>query len=168
MSLLQNIFRKKLDVHEQKVVDDIREYGCHVTYVFEEGDDPAFTFSIGFPVTIGQSEVIIFGLKREVMHSMVNEIRRQCADGLVLHDGVRIDGLIEGYQCVARHLIDAGAIKEHFGWAIWYHRSQMRKELAEAYQIVWPGALDGLYPWDEGCNELVTTSQPALYKTSLH
>lgn len=168
MSLLQNILGKRLDVREQKVVNDVREHGCHVTHVSGEDDAPAFSFSIGFAVSVGQPEVIVFGLKSEVMHSMVNEIRRQCATGFVLSDGAKISDLIEGFECVVRHVTDAEAIKVHFGWAVWYHRSQMRKELIEAYQIVWPGALDGLYPWDAGCNEVVIASQPALYKTSLH
>jgi hypothetical protein len=30
-------------------------------------------------------------------------------------------------------------------------------------QIVWPGKLDGLFPWEEGCNELVIERQLPLY-----
>jgi hypothetical protein len=168
-TFLRNIFRKTLDKNEQKVVDDIQQFGCHVSLVFDEkGELPDFAYSIGFPVTVGQPEVIVYGLKRELMHSMVNSIHRQCADGLTLKDDLAILDLIEGFECVARRVVDPEAIKEHFGWAIWYHRSQHGKELKEAYQIVWPGAQQGLYPWQSGCDEFVISQQPALYEPRMH
>lgn len=168
MSLLPSIFGKKLDVHEQKVVYDVRDYGCHITQVSEDDEGPGFSYSIGFPVTVRQPEVIVFGLRNDVMKSITNKILRQCEAGLMLGEGVPVSDLIEGFYCILRHVTDAEAIKEHFGWAAWYHRSQNHRELVEAYQIVWPGAVDGLYPWDEGCSQIVINSQPALYKKSVH
>ena len=156
--------RGKPDAAEQEVLDHIREYGCHVMQVWDdEGDRPDFSYSIGFPVSVRQPEVIVFGLKQDLMHSMVNEVRRQCADGLKLEDGLRIGDLIEGFDCVARHVVSDEALREHFGWAIWYHRTQRREEMSEAYQIVWPGKLQGLYPWEDGCASDVIDCQPALY-----
>jgi len=37
--------------------------------------------------------------------------------------------------------------------------------LNEAFQVVWPGAQQGFYPWDEGCDLYVIDYQPALYET---
>ena len=159
------LFKKKLDRHEQQVLDNIRDHGCQVQFVFDpEGEAPDFAYSIGFPVSVGQPEVIVFGLKRELMISMVNEVYRQCAEeSLLLEDGVRIDNLIEGFDCIAREVADPGAIREHFGWAIWYHRSQRHEELERAFQLVWPGAQQGLFPWDDGCVDEWVKVQPALY-----
>jgi Domain of unknown function (DUF4262) len=166
---ITKIFSTKLDTHEQQVIDNILEHGCQVQLVFDpDGKMPNFSYSIGFPVSVGQPEVIVYGLRSELMHSIVNSIRRQCADGLVLADGTSVSGLLEGYDCVLRHVTDSKAIKDHFGWAIWYHRSQRHVHLAEAYQIVWPGAEQGLYPWEDGCDEYVTSQQPALYQPSIH
>jgi hypothetical protein len=167
MNLLQRLFRKKLDVHEQKCLDDVREYGCHVLQISAEGDDPQFSYSVGFPTSVGQPEVIVFGLKFPIMHNMINEMRKQCAEGLEIEDGIRIADLIEGFDCVARRVVCADAIKEHFGWAIWYHRRQQGTALTEAYQLVWPGKVQGLYPWDEGCDDHVIAQQPALYEVRL-
>ncbi|MEP7223196.1 MAG: DUF4262 domain-containing protein [Novosphingobium sp.] len=165
---LTKIFGPKLDPHEQRVLNNIRDHGCQVQWVFDDkGQLPEFTYSIGFPTTVGQPEVLVYGLRQEVMHFMVNEVRRQCAEGLVLADWVVVSGLIEGFDCVLRHVTDQKAIKDHFGWAIWYHRNQRRVEIDEAYQIVWPGAQDGLFPWDNGCSEFVIQVQPPLYQTSL-
>jgi len=164
MSWLTHLFRKGLDVHEQKCVDDIHEYGCHVMQISAEDEDTQYSFSVGFPVSVKQPEVIVFGLNRQLMHSMINEMRRQCAEGLVMLDGLRVADLIEGFDCILRYVTDKNAIKDHFGWAVWYHRSQRGVELTEAYQIVWPGKQQGLYPWEEGCDEFVITHQPALYE----
>ena len=167
--LLGKIFGRKLDIHEQRVLDNIRDHGCQVQFVFDpEGQSPEFCYSIGFPTSVAQPEVLVCGLPREHMHWMVNEMRRQCADGLVLADWGRVDDLIEGFECVLRRVTDARAIKDHFGWAIWYHRSQLHFEMDEAYQIVWPDAQGGRFPWDLGCHQSVIDSQPALYKTSIH
>lgn len=167
--LWTKLFASKLDPDEQKVIDDIEQFGCHVSLVFDDkGVLPDFAYSIGFPVTVQQPEVIIYGLKRELMHSMVNELRRQCAGGLLLVDGLQISELIEGFECVAKRVDDPDAIKEHFGWALWYHSTQHGRELTEAFQIVWPSAQQGLFPWDQGCDEFVISQQPALYETNAH
>ncbi len=162
---MRKLFRKKPDEHEQQVFDNIAEHGCQVQFVFDpEGKMPDFSYSIGFPVSVRQPEVIVYGLRNEVMHSMVNNVRRKCSEGMVLEDWKTVSGLLEGFECVLRHVTDPAAIKEHFGWAIWYHRSQLGVEMTEAYQIVWPGAVDGLFPWDEGCAQRVIDLQTALYE----
>ena len=165
----QRRFRLKLDVHEQQALNNIRDHGCHVMWIFDDdGDQPDFCYSVGFPETVGQPEVIVFGLKQELMHSMVNNVRQQCAEGLRLADWAKISGLIEGFDVVARTVNDDEAIHEHFGWAIWYHRSQRGEDVSEAYQLVWPGAVDGLFPWDAGCADNVIALQPALYQSRLN
>jgi hypothetical protein len=164
-----NLFGRKLDAGEQRVVDNIRDYGCQVQFVFDpNGKLPDSSYSIGFPVSVGQPEVIVLGLPRELMHSMVNEVRRQCAAGLILRDGTVVSGLLEGFDCVLRHVISTEAIREHFGWAIWYHRSQRNEEMREVYQIVWPSAQQGLFPWEPDCHPDVIALQPALYETRLN
>ncbi|WP_395394006.1 DUF4262 domain-containing protein [Novosphingobium sp. BL-8A] len=161
--------KRELDEQEQAVLDNVRDHGCQSQFVFDpDGKEPDFAYSIGFPVSVGQPEVIVYGLRRDLMHFMVNEMRRQCAGGLVLGEGVVVSGLLEGFDCVLRHVTDPVAIKEHLGWAIWYHRSQHGNAVKEAYQIVWPGAQQGLFPWDNGCDDYVISQQPALYQTSIH
>ena len=133
MSILPNFFRKKMDRHEMRVMDNVRNHGCQVQFVFDpDGQEPDFSYSIGFPISVQQPEVIVFGLARELMHSMVNAIRQDCKGGMVLADGMRIAGLLEGFDCVARHVTDKAAIEKHLGWAIWYHRSQHGREMTEA------------------------------------
>ncbi|MBI1403480.1 MAG: DUF4262 domain-containing protein [Porphyrobacter sp.] len=155
-----------LDPEERKCLADIAEYGCHILAVWDkELKAIDFAYSVGFPVSVGQPEVLVYGLSRGIMHSMINEIRRQCAEGLVLSDGMRIHNLLEGHDCIARWCTDREAIKEHLGWALWYHRTQRGVDVEGFYQIVWPGAASGLFPWDEGVSQDVIDAQLALYES---
>ncbi len=141
-----------------------------VLSVFDpEQKDPDFSYSIGFQESAGQPEVIVFTLSKPLRTNMINEIFRQMIEeGLELEDGLRIGGLIEGFDCIARHITSRNALNEHFGSAIWYHRSQRDFEINDAYQIVWPGAKQGLFPWEQGCAQDVIDDQPALYQSSMH
>jgi hypothetical protein len=154
---------ENLNQFDRKMLDTIREHGCQVMSVFDDkGVQPDFSYSIGFPVTVSQPEVLIYGLDRGLMHSMINETLDQCRAGLVLVDWMPVDGLLEGFRCIARsipaHRIDA----EHFGSAMWFERHRTGNDMTAAFQIVWPGAANGLYPWEEGAK--LTDSQPALYE----
>ena len=153
---------------EQQIIDNVRQHGCMIMHVFDPaGEEPNFSYSIGFPETVSQPEVIVFGLDKKLMHSMINETWRQCSeDGLDLADGICISDLIEGFDCVAREITSPNAIREHFGSAIWYNRTRRNEKLTRAFQLVWPGAQQGLYPWDRECSTEVTDWQPPLYEVA--
>jgi hypothetical protein len=161
---------RSLTDFEQSVIDNVQKHGCMVLSVFDPDQiEPDFSYSIGFPETAGQPEVIVFSLPKSLRANMINEILRQIVEeSLVLKDGLKIGDLLEGFDCVARRIVDPVALREHFGSAIWYHRSQRNSELMEAYQIVWPGAQQGKFPWEDGCVQEVIEDQPALYETSIH
>ena len=158
-----------LTAYEQRILQNVREHGCHITYVFDpDSDAPSFAYSAGFPETVAQPEVIIFGLTREIMHFMINELHHQCSNGLMLADGTELRGLLEGHRCIAR-AVPARAIEiEYFNSAMWLKRITSGEDMTSAIQVVWPGAVDGLFPWDDGCASDVRDLQPALYVTGLN
>ena len=148
--------------YEAKIISNVEKFGCHVTTVFDpEGVEPSFTYSIGFTRSIGQGEVIVFGLSSNLMGFMINETLRQCRDGLRLAEGVRISGLLEDFDVVVRSIPQANITREHFNSALWFHRREFGTELEDAFQLVWPGAREGLFPWDDGSS---CDAQPALYE----
>ena len=151
--------------YEQQILENVATYGCHVTMVFDpDGDEPGFAYSAGFAETVDQPEVIVFGLPNETMHFMVNETLRQCRDGFRLKDWVEIDGLLEGHRCIARAVNPSFIIGDYFNSAMWLRRRLTGEQMTEAMQIVWPGAVDGLFPWDSGSSDIVREYQPALYE----
>ena len=150
---------------EQGMVDNVAEHGCSIMSVFDpDGIEPDFSYSIGFPETTGQSEVIVFSLPKSLRASMINEIYHQLSEKKVtLRDGEKLSDLIEGFTCVAREISDRRAIEDHLGSAIWYNERYRGQPIEKAFQIVWPGAQQGLFPWEEGCVQSVIDDQPALY-----
>ena len=150
---------------ERGIVDNVANHGCSIMSVFDpDGIEPDFSYSIGFPETTGQSEVIVFSLPKALRASMINEIYRQLSEEEAsLCDEVELADLIEGFTCVAREISDRRAIEEHFGSAIWYNERYRGQSIEKAFQIVWPGAQQGLFPWEEGCVQSVIDDQPALY-----
>ncbi len=157
-----------LSDYEIKILTNVKEYGCHVVSVFDpDGEDPSFSYSVGFAEAVGQPEIIIFGLEIGLMGTMVNFALDLCRDGLIIQDWTPVDGLLENHRCIARKVAIDFIVPEYMNSAIWYHQTQMGQTLSEVVQIVWPGAEQGLYPWDEGCDEFVIASQPALYRMEL-
>ena len=151
---------------EQSIVDNVEKHGCFIMSVFDpDGIEPNFSYSIGFEKTAGQPEVIVVSLPKDLRVSMINTLCRMIAeDDLKLEDGLRIEGLLVGHHCVARKVTSPEAIAEHFGSAIWFNRRYGSGEMTNVFQIVWPGAHQGLFPWEAGCSQSVIDDQPALYE----
>lgn len=157
--------------YERKILANVERTGCHIPYVFGGDDEPdyiPFGYSVGFPSTVGQPEVIVFGFPGDLTAAVINGILRQCRDGLKLTDWLEVNGLIEGHSCILREVGPDNITIEHFNSAIWYSRMIVEEPLDRAFQIVWPGARDGLFPWEDDCTQTVRDRQPALYRTSLN
>lgn len=149
---------------DQKVVDDVEQYGWHAVHVFDpDGERIPFTYSVGFTKSLGAPECIIFGLGREVMHSMLWEVYRQVQAGAAITHGKRWKNLLEGYECVSMRATHEELFSEYATFAGWYGRSISGEGNPEVYQIVWPGVGSGLLPWDEGCPGEVINAQPRLW-----
>jgi hypothetical protein len=176
--------------YEQQILDNIEEFGCHITVVspteeddedeFDFGDDDEgfdevdeddsdeqFAYSVGFPSTVGQPEVIVFGFSTELSAAVINGVLDMCREGFVLEDWKEIDGLLKGHRCVLREVEPECLVPFYFNSAMWFAEHEDR-EMTRAMQIVWPGVDDGLFPWDKDCSEAVREIQTPLYRTSLN
>ncbi|SDC96528.1 protein of unknown function [Sphingomonas sp. YR710] len=154
-----------MDDYEQNIIDNVRDHGWFCTSVFgSDESDPSFSYSVGFTETLSAPEFIIFGLDTRLMHSMLWEVFRQIRDGKTIGDGERWSNLIEGFDCISRPVHSTNVIREYLNSAIWFWGDPVKKGMILlAYQLFWPGAKDGLYPWEPGSNELVCELQPILY-----
>lgn len=150
-----------LDEAERKIVDDVAQYGFHSVNV---GDgEPNFRYSIGFWESVGSPDLIVFGLEPKLMHNMLWEMFRQIQAGSSLSNDRRYSGLIEGFDCIVRE-VHPSQLRSYFGFGLWYRRYKGRDPMTlAAYQVFWPGATQGLFPWESGCVEDVRDFQPLLY-----
>ena len=157
----------ELNSFEQEIIDNVNAHGCHVMGVFDpDGDEPDFSYSIGFWETVDQPEVVVFGLSLQIMRQMINEAHRQCRSDLHLCNGTVVEGLLEGHACVVRAVLPANLDTEYLSSAQWYHQYRTGSDLEQAIQLVWPSAATGLFPWDQDCEPRVRALQPALYEES--
>ena len=100
------------------------------------------------------------------MHNMLWQIYHQMEAGAVPSDGMRWHDLLEGFECVSKKAIHPDLFKEYTLSADWLWKHQKRGGHPEIYQMVWPGAQQGLFPWEDDCNEYVISQQPALWDNS--
>ena len=152
---------------EKDILKNIKKHGWQANFVFDpEDSDPPFTYSIGFPESLGAPDFIIFGMSQEIMHHMLWEIFRQIKDGKQVKDGARWDGLLGGdYSCVSRKVDPNNNSSNYFNSARWWHGHTGRADQAlEFYQMFWPGVKDKRLPWDAGCHQDVIARQPKLYE----
>lgn len=161
----------ELTDYERRIIANVQKYGCHITSVASAADEewePPFSYSVGFIETVGQPEVIVLGLSSELRQAMINDLLDKCRDGLALDDWARIDDLLDGHQVVARTVCPQFIVREYLNSAMWYEGRRTGRDLDRVMQLVWPGANNGLFPWDENCSEIVREYQPALYEKRLN
>ena len=70
-----------MDPVEEKALNDITSYGCHVIHAMEEGELPPFSYSVGIERTSQAPELLVIGLKRELAHSIINAYNARVSAG---------------------------------------------------------------------------------------
>ncbi len=158
-------FRKS---EEQQLLKAIDQIGFRVTHVYDpKHDSPSFSYTTGFPDLLGQPEVILFGLPMDMMTMMLGELSDLCRDGgLRMADGLQVAGLLQNHVCTLRAVKRENIVGDYFHFAMWYQKRQAGTDMTEAFQLVWPGAKTGLFPWEAGCTDEVRALQPALYEAA--
>lgn len=154
-----------LSDYEQELVDNIDELGWFCVSVFEGEKAPSFSYTVGLTFKFGVPEFIIFGLSSETGYNILWKLYRELEAGAVgPFDGMVWPDLLNGYDCVSRTVHSSQILRDYFNSALWYRRFVTgRDDDFTACQIFWPGAQQRLLPWQEGCDQFVRDSQPALY-----
>lgn len=145
-----------MDNERQRIVNDIEKYGCHVIMV--PGDDyvPGFAYTIGLYERFGHPEIIVFGLRQEVLSDLLNNACNMIGEGKRFEVGCSYDGLIKVYT-VQFLQVDHSNYKEHVGYAKWYYGNVDFPIL----QMIWPDKA-GLFPWEESFFAEWRFKQPLL------
>jgi len=150
--------------YEREILRNVEEHGWFNSAVFDpKGQQPSFCYSVGFTKTFGSPEFIVFGLDIKLMHAMLWQVFRGLQSGKVAENDQRWSGLIEGHDCIARAVHPTNIVRDYFNSAMWFWGDAGERGQLSAFQVVWPSVGGGLYPWDEGCPQIVRDSQPPLY-----
>ena len=141
---------------DQKLFDDIEEFGWHCLHVLEEEGLPAFSFTIGLFASYGYPELLIYGLPRKTAHGILTIAAKAAKDGHPIAAGEPTDALLNGYSCLLVPIAQEH-YREHLGTAIWYYEHK----LFPAMQVVWPNK-DALFPWHEAASSSFRSAQPYI------
>lgn len=143
------------DEHEQRVIDDVQRCGWHIVAI-EDGPGPQFAYSIGLFHTLGQPEIIMFGLRSTTAGKIINTIGEEMRKGAKFEDWHESDQILDGYSCIFRK-VDPDLYSEYVGYAMWFYRPDKFPVL----QCVWPDKA-GRYPWQPGVTAEFFERQPIL------
>ncbi|BBM00244.1 DUF4262 domain-containing protein [Microbulbifer sp. GL-2] len=145
-----------MDERDQKALDDIEEYGCHVLNVMEGDGEPSFTYSIGINKQQNKPDVLIMGLKSELAHSMANNYKNRLLEGEVFEPGKYYSDFLGDFDvCFVK--VAKRHFEEYFGWGLWLHDG----DDFEVLQMIWP-TTDGVWPWNENKSDYYKWAQPIL------
>ena len=154
-----------LERGEQKVVDDVAEYGWHVVMVssaIDEPEDLPFAYTVGLQASFGWPELLCYGLATDTLAALLNNAVDELRDeAKAPRPGLMLREVAEGFECrlspvATRHHA------EHLGYAAWYARYRGESpENIECLQMLWPDRF-GKFPDEPDCSEGVKELQPIL------
>ena len=145
-----------MDVHEQKAIDDIEQYGCHILHVMEEDNYPGFAYSIGIESNTKKPDIIVIGLNKEVAHWIINEYSTRSKNGEVFQPMEYYDNFLEGFKITFVE-VNKKHYKEYLGWGLWYNKGDDFKML----QLIYP-TTSNVWPWDDNAPKDLLKYQPLL------
>jgi hypothetical protein len=137
-----------LKADEEKLVNDVEKYGCHIIHVREEGYLPRWSYTIGLYETYQQPEIIAVGLKHDVAQFLLNEVADRLKKGLQIVEGLRQRDLLENVECEFRKVEERPELRAAVGYASWFYGG----DPFPIFQCIYPD-LENRFPWDEGFDQ---------------
>ncbi|MEZ9300514.1 DUF4262 domain-containing protein [Vibrio splendidus] len=145
-----------MESNNQKALNNIEEFGCHVLSIMEDEQGPEFTYSIGIKQKQDKADLIVVGLKAELAHPIVNDYKDRLLAGESFETGKFYSDFLGNFDvCFVE--VDKSHYEEYLGWGLWLNDGDDFKVL----QLVWP-TTDGVWPWDSQKSDYYTWAQPIL------
>lgn len=142
------------DDAERQCIETVERAGWEVLLVGADGDAaPAFAYTIGLPHRVGHPELLISGLRPEVMHHVLNDVAGEVVGGATVRPGDGVEGCLSGAPLLAEEIAPA-ALLHTVTWSSWFHRRDVA-----AVQLVWPDK-GGRFAWQPGASALLDPAQP--------
>ena len=141
---------------EQKLLDDVRAFGWHCMSVLGNETREPFSYTIGLFQTFGHPELLIYGLPRDIAHSVLGIAAAAAARGQAIDLSRPTQELIEGCLC-SFVPVPLAAYAAHLAAARWYHEG----DAFPVQQVVWPSNT-GQFPWHPEASSDFRSMQPVL------
>ncbi|MDQ3944340.1 MAG: DUF4262 domain-containing protein [Actinomycetota bacterium] len=135
----------------------VARQGWSVVSVAAVGPRPAYAFTVGLWHSFDHAEASVFGRDEDEMVDWLNTVGRAVKGGRVLLPDRLGDDVLGEVEVFPRPAL-ASWHRHLFGAALAFYRGQPVPML----QLVWPD-LDGIVPWERGCDEQCLAAQPRLW-----
>ena len=137
------------------IEENIKTHGWQFNYVFDhKGEKQNFSYSIGLEESFSHPEIMIFGLKKDVMHSILTDVVNDIKKGHVFLPNNKTAGLLSGDYDVIFKPIKEKYIPEYAGTAASYYEKPFR-----IYVMLWPDN-NNVLPTEDDCE--LTVQNEAL------
>ena len=121
------------------------------------GETNSFSYTVGLHKSYGHPEMIVFGLPPNTAHGVLSDIALKAKQGAPFDLSKPADKLLEDCNVFFVE-VPKDAFAEYVLSAIRFNGA----EDFSVFQVVWPSARDGLYPWDAEADPEFVASQPVL------
>jgi hypothetical protein len=142
---------------EKAIIDNIEKFGCHLALIEDDNYLPGFVYSIGLFKNYNHPEIICFGLKSNVMGTIINHVCDLIKKGENFAVGKLYAEFLEGYN-VQFIKVNEEYYPNYLGYATWFYDKSFDFPVL---QLVWPD-MQNNFPWDKDFNPDFTRRQPLL------
>lgn len=136
-------FDERMALLDQKVLDDIAEYGWSDMHIFptKEGDGLPFNYTVGFTVR-EHPEILIMGLDSKTMHGILATVYEQVKSGTKFEPDRYYNFVLTTHRVAFVEISDP--LDNRYPMTLTEH---LMGEFT-ALQLIWPDAFDR-FPWHE-------------------
>lgn len=133
----------------------IEQYGFSTVSVV--GKSCAFSYTVGLHKSYRHPEIIVFGLPPQTAHGVLSDIASKAKNGEQLNFNEPTTELFG--DCVTYFVeVPKSVFPEYVLSAVRLYGT----EQFSVVQVVWPSAIDGLFPWDPDADPEFVALQPIL------
>ena len=147
--------------YDKNLLKTLESVGWHNVHISEEGNSPAFAFSIGHFYKFNHPEVIVIGLKPEISQQLLNIVAiKVVGANTKIEPYKEYTDMTEGLSLVFIP-VSLEHYGEYLGYANWFYGSMPKPY--PVLQMVWPDRA-GIFPWEKGYDKRFLQLQPILGK----
>jgi hypothetical protein len=151
------VLPKARDAGDRKLLNDVKKVGWHVVIV-GNATEPSWAFTVGLYETFQQPEIVIFGLRHETMHALLNNVGRLVQRGMKPKELLRSDRVIKNLPCEFRAVVKRW-YEPLLGYANWFYGGESYPVL----QCTWPDR-KGRLPSSTSFDKALRRLQPSLWE----
>src|SRR6266481_118144 len=160
--MLSRFQNRKLKAEDKVFIAKVEKFGWMVTDIKDEPGKPGWSYTTGLFEHYQHPEVIIFGLKPESRHSLLNWIGENAKKRTPFTAEQEHDWVLDNYKCWSKP-VEKKWYYDLVGSSRWYYEDGDELDNFPCVQAIWPDK-DGHYPWEP---EYGYSDQPLLYEPDL-